>query len=574
MYFHEIVGHEVIFGDEQQDSVELLTDIPSKYVIGIISTLSNTLERKENNSRTQFDMLDAFSVNFPPDLRNVIFQKLAAYEQRRGSFSIFENRYLVEMVQREYLNFREEGTANFDANPGALELNVFKAYTLIVDQTTKSDNEGLVEAIKVANDDPDFRLYRMIWPYFAKQFEFSIGPDFIFESLKGMALLNFLSRSDKYEQDTTTFFEKMGKANGVDYIGRMLTMIHSNLMAPDKGMPDDHFIQFGQDSNDPWVQLLTVDPAVIAGNRKKQIDYVGMKERPMFKFGENRYIIPYWKYLYSSLYPGLVFTFHRNSNLHEREEFPEFKKWLGFEFSEKFLFRKVMDRCFGKRHVVRYYEDNFNPDCFIRRGRNVFVFEFKDNLVTADVIQSGSFDKFKAAIDRAFIETDNGKGMKAKGISQLDRLLTVLREKCEIGVISEDILPAGVNFAGLSIYPIIVYTNFYFDMPAVNDYLAVQFKKRFQQPKNVKPLTIVNLEYFLNRILTFADGLEEFHIELDAYQVHLAERKRKAEQTGEAEDQLASLPGFSEWVESNSTGYIHHRREELKNVLLELFEIV
>ena len=573
---HEIVGYQVMFDEHAGEPTALLEGIPSKYVIGLLSTLSNTLERKGNSRRTQWELLEAMMINFNDDVRSEITVRLLAYEKRRGAFSIFENRYMVEMIQREFIHYRTESSPQFDANPGTVELTIFKAYALIIDQTANDDNVGIHQAIEDANKDPEYRLYRMIWPYFAKQFEFTAGIDHIYEGFRGLALLNFLSRSAEYGADTIQFFKRFHKKDSSDYLGRMLSMIRDNLLAKDTGRPDEHFTQFEQDSSDPWVQSLTVNPGEIAADKEKQKDYIGMKERPMFQYGENRYVIPYWRYLYTALYPGLVFAFHRASGISDREKFPNFKKWLGLNFSEQFLFRRLINRSFSTTHVVRYYEEEaFNPDCFMRRGRNLYLVEFKDNLVTADAIQSLSFDKFKAAIDKAFIKSEHKKGDRPKGISQLARILEGLIKKCETAVISEEILPAGMKFSDLTIHPIIVYTSFYFDMPGINDYLATEFQKLFPHLTldNIMPVTTINLQYFYERFLALGDNVLQFKNEIDSYHTYSAEQKRHATVTGEAEDQFNSAPSFQQWANEHSHSYLDHKRKDIRDELIRLWEI-
>lgn len=573
MYLHNIVGYSIIFNSEPESPAVLLADIPSKYVIGILGTWSNTLERKGDHRRTQWELLDASSVNFPIDQREAIFKRLLEYERKGKQFSIFANRYIVEMIQREYVAFREGDVENVEFDSGDVELRIFKAYCLVIDETTESDNGGLLDTMEEAKKDAELGLHRMVWPYFAKQFEFASGPDYVFEAFKGMALLNFLEKSDKYSKYTKMFFNKFGKQNGVDYLGPMIRMIRDNLLHEDNGRPDDHFIQFEWDSADPWMQQLTVDAEEIASDLKKQRDYIGMKAKPMFRFAKDRYIVPYWKYVYSSLYPGLLFVFHRESGVVNQQDFPGMKQWIGQNFSELFLFRKLMDFSFGNHSIIRYYKDLFNPDCFIRSGRDVFIIEFKDNLMTADVVQSLKFEKFKAAIDKAFIQDPTSN--QAKGISQLARVIHELKNLCNTPTVSEDVLPAGMKFENLCIYPIVVYTHFYFDMPGVNDYLCLEFQMRYPEltGNHIMPVTTINLQYFYERFLSFADRQINLKDEIRMYKEFEAKHKLKALKTGEAEDRLASMPSFSEWALANSNSYLDHKREELLNTVMRLLEI-
>lgn len=125
MYMHLSVGYSTLFEEPAENVETLLADIPSKYVIGILSVISNILERKGNSLKTQLYIYNVISVNFPSNIRQRHWDKFIQIANQQRGFSLFANRYVVEMINREYMQFREKGTEAFKENLKACELRIF-----------------------------------------------------------------------------------------------------------------------------------------------------------------------------------------------------------------------------------------------------------------------------------------------------------------------------------------------------------------------------------------------------------------------------------------------------------------
>src|ERR1700733_2339579 len=135
MHMHLSVGYSTLFDEPAENVESLLADIPSKYVIGLLSIISNILERKGDSLKTQLYIYDVLSVNFPTNLRQKLWDKMIYIANQQGSFSLFANRYVVEMINREYMRFSEKEGLAFKVNLTSYELNIFKAYCIVLDET-------------------------------------------------------------------------------------------------------------------------------------------------------------------------------------------------------------------------------------------------------------------------------------------------------------------------------------------------------------------------------------------------------------------------------------------------------
>src|SRR5690606_31479094 len=99
------------------------------------------------------------------------------------------------------------------------------------------------------------------------------------------------------------------------------------------------------------------------------------------------------------------------------------------------------------------------------------LFEIKDALFPADVIDSRSYEAIKKLMDDKYNGNNKGTGQLVK---QLIHLKTGTYENKSF----EDL---GIKRRNLVIYPVLVYTDRHFGMPGFNRYLMDEFSNRIAQ---------------------------------------------------------------------------------------------
>ncbi len=115
-----------------------------------------------------------------------------------------------------------------------------------------------------------------------------------------------------------------------------------------------------------------------------------------------------------------------NNNLPVTDKIKDLKSFYGDEFSEKTLCNKVIESIYPDK-CIRFSGKELSdmkidaaPDYYVRKGKNILIFESKDFLISADKKMSFDFNIYEEEFGRIldFEETPNGK-IKPKAVKQL-----------------------------------------------------------------------------------------------------------------------------------------------------------
>lgn len=562
--------------DRPKEPQELLREIPSRIVIAILATFNDILSIKGRNQKTQLFLLKSISVNFPDALRNQIFAN--AIPRISSDYELFASPFTVEFINRELINFREDTGQEIRREN---ELNIFKAYVAIMDELVEKQTEALAEVAEEAKKGGE-NIRKLLWTHIIKQYEFTNRPDPVTEVFKSRALISYIDHHPKFGEPARELFATFNCNSGHDYINKLFGIIFPHLSREETEDPGKYFFRIRFDEPEPVIENLTLDPAEIANNKELQTDYLGLKKKPIFRFEGNEYIVPYWDYMYTSIATGLLYFLYENSTIKQRfldkgntdeEGFRKFKGAISKEFSEGVLFQNTMRMCFGrKKDCVLFFrdEEQFNPDCYYRHGRHIFIFEFKDHLLNSEVIQFGSYEDIKNEIDEKFVQATfekNGKTVKKdKGVFQLARNIEILTKNEELfWEIDKEALRNKLRLRDMAIYPIVVQTNLYFDMPDIAEYLNKIIQERLQPIKNsmqIQEFRMIDFKYFREKILMFADSKLELHKEIRYYKTEIDELKKKFEQTGDLNFWFDSMTPFSFVQSPGFLKYWGYRRSD------------
>lgn len=554
----------------------LVEGIPSKYILSFLGIISDKLEIDGDGYDTQMFLLDTLTINVNQRIKNNLLKK-AGQLLRSGEYELFSLPFLVEFANRELINYREGERA---AIPQAdIELNFIMAYLAIVDEMTERDTKILVEANQAKVELGVSYLERIFWPHIIKQYEFTNKPDPIYERYRGRALMAYIENQSPFRDPVIKYFKSLGCESGADYLNVIDTLIVQHLKRKPSSNPNDYVFSIRVSRPEPVINSLVISPTEVRNNTKKQVDYRGLKERPIIQFSDSKFIIPFWNFLYGTYVTGLMFSLYQNSEIKNMEpRFDTFKSKINEQFSERILFRGIMRLSFPKEvGVLKFFDDGetFNPDAYLRIDNCVFVFEFKDYLLNSDIIHSGSYDKISGAIDSKFIGSEAGK---KKGVTQLADNIKFLTSDDEVfWTIDPDARDKGISLKDITVYANIVQPNIYFDLPGINDYLDRRYQELAHPSKDkvsfLSPLTMIHFHYFFDRALLFADKKIFLANELDAYHSILLENKKRAEKTKEINDWMQGQIPFSYYNSPEFRTNFKHRRGELLPAIEEAWHV-
>jgi hypothetical protein len=112
---------------------------------------------------------------------------------------------------------------------------------------------------------------------------------------------------------------------------------------------------------------------------------------------------------------------------------------------------------------------------------------------------------------------------KNKGVGQLIKNIKKVIVK---PYDSDNFLSKGIKHRNITIYPIIIYTDKFFGLPGINNYLKEEFEKQLSEEdlskdfKCIKPLTFIDFNFLIDLIdkaeeIDFYEMINSYHHELE-----------------------------------------------------------
>lgn len=253
-------------------------------------------------------------------------------------------------------------------------------------------------------------------------------------------------------------------------------------------------------------------------------DFVHARARPLFKVGEDNYLILdavlVVNRIYNSLFFELLRLAEKNKVLNSR--YKDFFSLYTYDFIEKYLSYSVLKKIFRTTtyykisgdEILNKYKIDTEPDYYIRNGNKVFLFEVKASIITGATKQSFSYSNIESEIKSKYIfnREDNEK----KAVNQLvDRIAILFEGKAGY---DKNYKPKNIR-----IYPILIVSDLSMTTPGINYILNQWFLEEVEkhdilreQKKRIFPLVIMDIDV----LILYSDQFEEnglFESILDQY---------------------------------------------------------
>lgn len=472
---------------------ELLSGLSSEGTITCLSIINAQLFI-DRSSKKQLSILTDLLEGEDPTVRNAVLRKSAELSARLSSvdYAFFSIRYSLAFIHYELINYREGKLISSQSE----RLNFFKAYLIISEQVN--------EPYLIQNDTSLSRLdpvQSKLWPLLITQFSTDSQVNPLTETARSIIFLNHFESNAKYKQYHDVFLKKVGKATSWKYIIDLVLLLAqgSNIYKQNEDLDFPWLIKETPEFNSLFT-LMCIDREEYASNKSGHKAFIGIKEKPLVK-SNGYFLVLSWNFVASKIYESLVFDFYKLSGIHKEPELKEFllfKRYVSQEIVERIMLRRVLKAVFSGRGNVLLFDDEKRqgfPDAYVRSGKYIYLFEIKDALFSADVIQDASYNSIKEEIDKKFNTNKKGLGQLVKHIAHLEKDCFESRSFEELNL----------KRRNLVIYPIILYTDRQFGMPGIGQYLSKEFEKRLHEDSiktfnTVKPLTTLNLSFFTDNI--------------------------------------------------------------------------
>ncbi|TXJ27731.1 MAG: hypothetical protein E6Q24_07840 [Chitinophagaceae bacterium] len=489
MITYTTVDYSDIFSGEKPTIEQLLEGINSKIVIVLMAMINAELTDERDIEEVQKRLTLYLMRQLNSNDAEFIFRKLKEFESRvKGPISLWGKRYVLELMKKVFLNYKE--TDRIDNTPEET-LRMFKAYLVVAEELNEKDRMELTTTTENMPDNDPFFFEKLVWPFVLAQFNTNERVNPISQLFRLLAFINHANTHEELLQSWKRFILKNGFESTRAYLGSVNFLINvAQRRFPEK--KDLKVFSWITASELPkHLKNLAFDPKMFSADIRKQVDYLGMREKPLFETSENEFVTLDLDFLTNKVYNGPLFDMYNETDMAtdtQFKSFADFKGYIATEVSEKIIFKGILKKLFDKRHIKIQFDDEGKdkiPDCYIRWGKRIFIIEFKDYLFPGKLVDKYSFNEIKDHIDLKFIKNEKGKN---KGISQIVEQLKILSsDKFDFDKFSEK---------NVKVYPIIIHTNFAYQMPGINHYLNNEFRRLISEKLTDADLQIEDLVLF------------------------------------------------------------------------------
>ena len=486
-------SYEDIFSGKRPELSELLSDIPSSVILRILSYFDAQLFLSED-IQTQKKLLSYLlkRQNNETKFSIILNYEIVKKNAEDAEYSVFSRLYIKAFIHYVLINFLEMPPID-DTTP-TQELNIFKAY-LVISSIKNSETHNIYNTDNEKKEG-DFFSTRT-WSLIINQLDVNTKINPIPNVIRGVCLLNYLQYHSDYSKYVVSFLNKKGLTNTWEYIMLFLNTVQLSWEKNDVGTKSYYFDC--DEKNRALFDFISINPSEYRDKYlDKKEEYSLLKSKPLFKY-ENQYYVLDWNFLPNKIYEGLIYDFHSESGIKELPSLstiPQFKKLIGLEITENFIFRTILRAIFSDKYCKLIFpKDNITgePDAYYRKGNNIFLFEIKDSFFPTKVIESSTYEDIKSAIDKKYNNEKKGTGQLIKQINRLKNKSFEDKEYKDLKL----------KVRNLSVYPIIIYTDKFFGMYGVSNYLIKEFNKKIEPYelrksfKKINNLTFLSLDYLI-----------------------------------------------------------------------------
>lgn len=455
-----------------------------------------------------------------------VTQLLIILSNRKREDVNFHANYLVNMMFRTPREFSEIITNyinknNVFDNPNFL-LTSKKPILLVLQalllhckgsssELTKDDNGKLFKLMLIMNkvslkteqkifdwnekDDDDY-FFNLVLPSKINSLGIRHKKDYKIQIVKAFYFFNFCLLDEEYNVYLSIFLKYYGFDTYRDYISGIL-MPYLSLVSSDESTCKMVVSDKSQKVIDFFEQFVINEKVIV------QEDYKTLREFPIFRSSNRTYIFLFNNFFVDKIYNGFLFDFAKivKSRGVNTMTFGKLKTDMGNRFSEHKLFYSVMKNCFGRYGKIRRTGEELKsflisgePDYYIRDGNKVFLFEFKDVILTSKVKSSNDAVIISNELSEKLEESKRDrKKNQNKAVKQLfDSAKELLTGKYHEYYVDE------FNIDEVQIYPVLVHTDIALECEGVNYYLNGKLNELVLSEEisrgRIKKITAMNLD--------------------------------------------------------------------------------
>lgn len=426
---------------------------------------------------------------------NEIYYRIRTIEKVGTIISIINTYSSLKLFEYFFQKEEEKETQTH----AEFERNLFKAYLVLNSEFTKtqgvalSSTKNLDDEIKIP-----MMMFCMQYPIYDKV-NYDIYQIWTTQTIKTIYLFQFFEFHKKTSSLLSAFLAHFNINTWQEYLKSLLPLTIPAIKN-EREAHTDIVVTPGEKFED---DCAFIEKLIVQENDElDKNDFLTLRTKPFYKIREGVYRIIFNLFVVEKIFKGVYFLLRDvNDKLPKGNKLPELKSFYGYEFSEKILLYKVIESIYPDKCISYSGKDLADmkidgaPDFYIRKDRNILLFESKDFLIRADKKTSFDFNIYEEEFQRVlyYEELPNGK-VKHKAVMQLINSIRKILKK-------EFPADTDYHYKDISIFPVLITYDHQYDTPGFNTLINYWFQNEIQDLKeeglfihHVKPLVVVNID--------------------------------------------------------------------------------
>lgn len=465
-------------------AIETYLQGASRNIVLLSGSTFAAFDKKNPIVRDNFKVLSFWFNAENNQLANTIYQKISAAKQNGLDPVILNIHTSLKLLERGFSLPEEQTGTNTE-----VEKNMFKAYILLNEIDNNKDN-NILDSHKDQPTEIKFPLLVLTQTFrYADISVVNYAEVFSEQFVKAILFFKYIEGS--HPKILSSFLSFYKCTSWQHYLRKIFPLIHC-CVKNTANKPTDINVKRDEEFEEN-VQFIDKLSFVDEIDELKESDFVTLRSKPFFRKNEDTYRVIYDLFVFEKVFNSIFFTLRSIPELSE----VNLKDIFTYQFSEKVLLYTLLNRIFSYC-ICRYSGAELDhlkipgaPDYYVRKKKQIFVFESKDIVLNAKIKESTSFEIYQEEIKKKLYFDDSSGKVKPKAIKQLIRnIRTLLKNEIDFDK------PKGSE----RIYPIIVVHTRQLNVAGLNHLLSAWFRSELQElskeglkVKRVAQLTVINV---------------------------------------------------------------------------------
>ena len=512
-----IVSFSEIF-DENPESLEYYLKGINRQIL--LNTAAFFLGFRNHNSEfaEYGDFLSMYFRKENEKIGSEIFFRLNKLQEKtNGRLVIVYPVTMLQLFEFCFQNSNDEETQT----ESEIEVSVFKAILFLNEENINLQKKSGTSTKEVSASLalPALALSQT-FPY-SDLVNYDISEVLTGQLIKSIFLFEFLEVNDATTILLKNFLENFGCGDW-KYFLKSIFPLAIPVLNPQKEAHIDIIIQKGEKFQEGWTifrKLIVGDEEILDG-----YDFKKIRSKPFYKVEEGIYRMINGLFVVELVHKGLYFKLTEiNNSLPVISQIKNFRSFYCDEFSEKYLFYKLLQSIYKNKYIeysgeeLKEFGVSAEPDYYIRNGNNIFLFESKDIMINASIKSSYDFDLYDSEFKKKLYFDIKDEKIQKKAVLQL--IYTI--ERLLLKKLDFD---TNYKSTSIHIYPILILHDRQFNVAGlnviVNNWFQEELKKLKEkgiQVDKVKPLTIIDIDTLIFHQDLFRDKVLKLNLILDEY---------------------------------------------------------